>query len=201
MSKGCIISSIVGGGFLFGIFLIVMFFIGTYNSMVTLNETAETAWSQVENQYQRRYDLIPNLVNVVKGYAKHESGTFIAVTEARSKISQINFSAKDLNDPAKLQQFQQAQGELSSALSKLMVVVEAYPELKANENFKMLQNQLEGTENRIAVERRKFNESCKEYNVRIKKFPANFIAGMFGFTERAYFEGEQGTDKAPKVEF
>lgn len=201
MSKGCLISSVIGGGFLMLIVLVVLFFVGTYNSMVTLNEEATNAWAQVENQYQRRFDLIPNLVNTVKGYAKHESGTFTAVTEARSKISQINFSAKDLNDPAKFQQFQQAQGELSSALSKLMVVVEAYPELKANQNFLALQSQLEGTENRIAVERRKFNTAVKTYNVKIKRFPANFIAGMFGFSERPYFQGEEGTDKAPKVEF
>jgi len=201
MSKGCVISSIIGGAFLFGIFLIVMYFVSTYNSMVTLNETADNKWAQVENQYQRRFDLIPNLVEIVKGYAKHESGTFIAVTEARSKVSQINLSANDLSDPAKFQQFQNAQDGLSSALSKLMVVVEAYPELKANENFKKLQDELAGTENRIAVERMRFNDEIKSYNVKIKKFPANFIAGMFGFTERPYFEIEEGTEKAPKIEF
>lgn len=201
MSKGYLISLIVGGAFLFGVFLIVMYFISTYNSMVTLNETADSKWAQVENQYQRRFDLIPNLVEIVKGYAKHESGTFIAVTEARSKISQVNFSAKDLSDPAKFQQFQNAQDGLSSALSKLMVVVENYPDLKANENFKMLQIELAGTENRIAVERMRFNDEIKSYNIKIKKFPANFIAGMFGFSERPYFESDEESKVAPKIEF
>jgi LemA protein len=201
MSKGCLITSVVVGIFTFIVFAIVMYFVSSYNSMITLNENAENAWSQVENQYQRRFDLIPNLVNTVKGYASHEKETFIAVTEARSKISQINLSAKDLNDPAKLKMFQAAQDGLSGALSKLMVVVEKYPDLKANENFLALQSQLEGTENRISVERRKFNDECKTYNIKIKKFPANFIAGMFGFTERPYYQGEEGTEKAPKVEF
>lgn len=201
MGKSCLISLIGGGVIIFAIFLVVMYFISTYNSIITLNETAETAWSQVENQYQRRFDLIPNLVNVVKGYATHEKSTFVEVTEARSKVSQINLSAKDLNDPVKLQQFQAAQDGLSSALSKLMVVVEKYPDLKANENFKQLQNQLEGTENRISQERRRFNDAVKNYNIKIKRFPANFIAGIFGFSERPYFQSEKGTDKAPKVEF
>lgn len=201
MSKGCMISAIIGGAIIFGLFLIVMYFISTYNSMVTLNETADSKWAQVENQYQRRFDLIPNYVEIVKGYAKHESGTLIAVTEARSKVSQINLSADDLSDPIKFQQFQQAQDGLSSALAKLMVVVEAYPELKANENFKKLQDELAGTENRIAVERMRFNDEIKSYNIKIKKFPANFIAGIFGFSERPYFEIEKGTEKAPKMEF
>jgi len=201
MGKGCLISSIVGGAVIFFIFVIVMFFVSTYNGMVTTNEDATSAWAQVENQYQRRFDLIPNLVSTVKGYAKHESETFISVTEARSKVSQVNFTAKDLNDPVKLKQFQAAQDGLSSALSKLMVVVEKYPDLKANENFLTLQSQLEGTENRIAVERMRFNNSVMTYNKKIKQFPANFIAGMFAFSERPYFQSEEGTEKAPKVEF
>jgi len=201
MGKGCLISLFVGGGFLIAIFVLVMYFIGTYNSMVTTNEDATSAWAQVENQYQRRFDLIPNLVSTVKGYAKHESETFILVTEARSKVSQVNFTAKDLNDPVKFKQFQAAQDGLSSALSKLMVVVEKYPDLKAIESFKALQYELAGTENRIAVERMRFNNYVMTYNKKIKQFPANFIAGMFGFSERPYFQSEEGTEKAPKVEF
>jgi len=201
MGKGCTISLIVGGVIVFALFLFGMFLIGTYNSMVTFNEDATAGWAQVENQYQRRFDLIPNLVSTVKGYAKHESETFILVTEARSKVGQINIKASDLNDPAKLKQFQSAQDGLSGALSKLMVVIEKYPDLKANKNFLALQSQLEGTENRIAVERRRFNESVKVYNKKIKQFPANMMANMFGFSERPYFEGEEGTNKAPKVEF
>ena len=201
MSKGLLIFGGIATFFVLVVFILVMYFISTYNSMVTLNENAETAWSQVENQYQRRFDLIPNLVNTVKGYATHEKSTFVEVTEARSKVSQINLSAKDLNNPEMLAKFQAAQDGLSSALSKLMVVVEKYPELKANENFKQLQDQLEGTENRISVERRKFNNECKSYNIKIKRFPANIIAGMFGFTERPYFQAKEGTEEAPKVEF
>jgi LemA protein len=171
-----------------------------YNRMVELEENIDAQWSQVENVYQRRADLIPNLVNTVKGYAEHEQETLQAVIEARSKATSINLSADQLNGQA-LQNFQKAQEELSSALSRLMVVVERYPELKANQNFRDLQAQLEGTENRIAVERRKFNEATRAYNTYIRKFPQNLMAGIFNFEPRPYFEAEEGASEVPEVQF
>lgn len=173
---------------------------GTYNSMVTKDENVSASWAQVENVYQRRADLIPNLVNTVKGYASHEQETLQGVIEARSKATSVNLNADNLN-PQSLQQFQQAQDGLSSALSRLMVVVERYPDLKANENFRDLQAQLEGTENRITVERRKFNESARDFNTYIRSFPKNIYANMFGFEKKAYFEAEKGAEKAPEVSF
>ncbi|MGQ1890275.1 LemA family protein [Thermophagus sp. OGC60D27] len=171
-----------------------------YNRMVELEEGIDAQWSQVENVYQRRADLIPNLVNTVKGYASHEQETLQAVIEARSKATSINLSADQLNEQT-LQNFQKAQDGLSSALSRLMVVMERYPDLKANQNFLDLQAQLEGTENRIAVERRKFNEATRAYNTYIRKFPKNIIAGMFSFEPRPYFESDEGASKAPEVQF
>ena len=179
---------------------IVMLSCCQYNSMVAKDEAVGTAWSNVENQYQRRTDLIPNLVNVVKGYAKHEQGTLEAVITARSKATQITVDANNMT-PEKLQEYQKAQGEIGSALGKLLAITENYPDLKANENFKELQAQLEGTENRIAVERRKFNEVAKEYNTYIRRFPNSIISSIFGFNKRPYFEAEEGSEKAPKVEF
>lgn len=173
---------------------------GTYNTMVSMDEGVNGSWAQVENVYQRRADLIPNLVNTVKGYATHERETLEGVIEARSKATSVNLNADNLN-PQSLQQFQQAQDGLSSALSRLMVVVERYPELKANQNFQDLQAQLEGTENRIAVERRKFNESAQSFNTYIRKFPKNIYANIFGFEKKAYFEAEKGAEKAPEVNF
>ena len=151
-----------------------------YNSMVEKEEAVNTAWSNVENQYQRRADLIPNLVNTVKGYASHESETLESVVQARAKATQITLNAEDLT-PEKLQQYQKAQGEIGSALGRLMRITENYPELKANQNFQELQAQLEGTENRISVERRNFNQATQDYNTFIRKFPQNLIANMFGF--------------------
>lgn len=171
-----------------------------YNTMTEKEEAVNKAWSNVENQYQRRSDLIPNLVNTVKGYAQHEQSTLTAVLEARSKATQITVNADDLT-PEKLKEYQQAQGQVTSALGKLLAITEAYPDLKANENFKELQAQLEGTENRISVERRNFNEVVGDYNTYIRKFPQNMVAGIFGFEKRAYFEAEAGSEKAPKVEF
>lgn len=173
---------------------------GKYNGMVNKDEAVKTAWSQVENVYQRRADLIPNLVNTVKGYAAHEQGTFTAVIEARAKATSITIDPSKAT-PDQLKAFSNAQGELSSALARLMVVVEQYPNLKANENFMALQSQLEGTENRIAIERKRFNETAQGYNTYIRQFPNNIFAGMFGFQSRAYFEAEEGANKAPKVEF
>lgn len=171
-----------------------------YNTMTEKEEAVNKAWSNVENQYQRRSDLIPNLVNTVKGYAEHEQSTLTAVLEARSKATQITVNADDLT-PEKLKEYQAAQGQVTSALGKLLAITEAYPDLKANENFKELQAQLEGTENRISVERRNFNEVVGDYNTYIRKFPQNIIAGIFDFEKRAYFEAEAGTETAPKVEF
>ncbi|MFA0961003.1 LemA family protein [Roseivirga sp. BDSF3-8] len=171
-----------------------------YNSMVTKEEQVAQAWSQVENQYQRRADLIPNLVNTVKGYADFEQETLTNVIEARSKATSINVDADNLN-PDQIQQFQQAQEQLSGALSRLLVTVERYPELKANQNFSELQAQLEGTENRISVERGRFNEAVQEYNAYIRRFPQNITAGMFGFDKKGYFEASEGAETPPTVEF
>lgn len=180
--------------------VIAIYFTSTYNSMVAQEEAVSTAWSNVENQYQRRSDLIPNLVNTVKGYAAHEKETFDAVVSARAKATQTTVSIDDLT-PEKMQAYQRAQGEVGSALSRLLAVTENYPELKANENFKELQVQLEGTENRISVERRNFNKTTREYNTAIRKFPRNIVAGMFGFEKHPYFEAEEGSEKAPEVKF
>ena len=171
-----------------------------YNSMVEKEEAVNTAWSNVENQYQRRTDLIPNLVNTVKGYASHEQETLESVVNARSKATQITLNADELT-PEKLKAYQAAQGEVGSALSRLLAVTENYPELKANENFQELQAQLEGTENRISVERRNFNQVTQDYNTYIRKFPNNLFAGMFGFDKKPYFEAEAGSQKAPEVKF
>ncbi len=174
---------------------------GKYNSLVKQDEAVKTAWAQVENVYQRRLDLIPNLVETVKGYAKHEKGVFIEVTAARAGVGQIKIDAGLLNDPAALQSFQKAQANLSNALSRLLAVAENYPNLKANENFLALQSQLEGTENRITVERKRYNDTAQGYNTSIRQFPANFIAGMFSFKAKAYFESEPAAAKAPVVKF
>lgn len=171
-----------------------------YNKMVTMDEQVTSSWAQVENVYQRRADLIPNLVNTVKGYAAHEQETLTGVIEARSKATSVNIDPSKLT-PQSMQQFNQAQEGLSSALSKLMVVVERYPDLKANQSFLDLQAQLEGTENRIAVERRKFNETTQTYNAYIRQFPRVIYAGWFGFEKKTYFEAQQGADKAPEVSF
>jgi len=184
------------------VFSIFSWFTRSYNRMVTLDEGVKAAWSQVENVYQRRFDLIPNLVETVKGYAAQERETFTAVTEARARAGGVmNVSDEVLNNPESFQRFQQAQSELSGALQRLLVVTENYPELKSNQNFLALQDQLEGTENRIAVERRNFNETAREYNTYIRHFPRAFIANMSGFTQRAYFESSEGADTAPKVQF
>lgn len=171
-----------------------------YNTMVQLDEQTTSQWAQVENVYQRRADLIPNLVNTVKGYATHEQSTLEGVIEARSKATSVTIDPTNLT-PESIQQFNQAQQGLSSALSKLMVVVEAYPDLKANQNFLDLQAQLEGTENRITVERQKFNDITMSYNAYIRKFPQIIYSGWFGFEKKAYFEAEAGSNVAPKVEF
>ncbi|MCD6660671.1 MAG: LemA family protein [Lentimicrobium sp.] len=182
------------------VLLLVMMLSGRYNRLVTLEEGVTASWAQVENVYQRRADLIPNLVNTVKGYADFEQSTLTQVIEARAKATSVTIDPTNLNE-ASLQQFQQAQEGLGSALSRLMVVVERYPDLKANQNFMDLQAQLEGTENRITVERRTFNETAQAYNTEIRRFPNNMLAGMFGFEKKAYFQAESGAEKAPEVQF
>lgn len=172
----------------------------SYNKMVSMDESVSAQWSNVENVYQRRADLIPNLVNTVKGYAAHEKETLDAVITARSKATSVTIDPSNI-DAESLQQFQEAQSGLSSALSRLMMVMEQYPDLKANQNFLELQAQLEGTENRIAVERRKFNETAQSFNTYIRKFPQVIFAGMFNFEKKAYFEAEKGAEQAPEVQF
>jgi LemA protein len=196
LSKGWIIAIVIV------LFIILLISWGSriYNNLVKKDEAVNQQWANVENVYQRRADLIPNLVATVKGVANFEQSTLTAVIEARAKATSVSIDPKNL-DEASLQKFQEAQNGLSSALARLMVVVEKYPELKATQNFMELQAQLEGTENRITVERRTFNESAQAYNTYMRGFPANIFAGLYGFQKKAYFEAEAGTEKAPKVEF
>ena len=196
MKKGLVVIIAVVA-VVFGIFF---WFQGNYNKMVKMDEGVQAAWSQVENVYQRRADLIPNLVATVKGYAAHEQQTLEGVINARSKATQITVDPQNLTSE-ELVKYQKAQGELGSALGKLLAITENYPDLKANQQFLELQVQLEGTENRIAVERKKFNDSAREYNTTIRQFPKNIVAGMFGFEKKPYFEAQEGAQQAPKVEF
>jgi LemA protein len=187
------------------VFVLLVFFSsfrGTYNTMVRMDESINAAWAQVENQYQRRYDLIPNLVETVKGYAAQEQETLTAVTEARSRAGGVmQMDESLLDDPEAFARFQEAQAGLGSALQRLLMVTENYPDLKSNQNFLALQDQLEGTENRIAVERQRFNEAARSYNTYIRQFPRVIIANMTGFDEKAYFKASAGAETAPKVEF
>ncbi len=201
MKKGLIITLGVVAFIVIIIILTISWGVGVYNKLVSLNESVNQAWSQVENQYQRRYDLIPNLVETVKGVANFEKETYIAVTEARAKVGQVRITADQLTDPNAFQKFQEAQDGLSNAISRLLVVAENYPQLKANENFLQLQAQLEGTENRISVERMKFNQVVQDYNTQIKRFPAAVIANMTGFKEKQYFRATTGAEQAPRVQF
>lgn len=180
--------------------IVVFFGISMYNGLVTSEENVNSQWANVETQYQRRADLIPNLVNTVKGYAKHEKETLEGVIAARSQATQIKVDSKDLT-PEKLAEYQKAQGAVTSALGKLLAITENYPDLKANQNFLELQAQLEGTENRITVARKNFNDAAQAYNTSIRRFPKSIFASMFGFDKRPYFDAEEGADKAPKVEF
>ena len=185
---------------LFAIVIAASFTSCSYNSIVEADENINAQWAKVENQYQRRADLVPNLVNTVKGYASHESETLEAVVAARAKATQITVDPANLTEE-NLQKYQEAQGELSSALGKLLAITENYPDLKANQNFLELQAQLEGTENRIAVSRKEFNEVVNSYNVAIRRFPANLVAGMFGFERKARFTAAEGAQTAPTVAF
>ena len=202
MSKGLKTGLIVLGIIVLIIFSLYGCVTGSYNSMVAADENVKAAWSQVENVYQRRFDLIPNLVNTVKGYASHEEKVFTEIAEMRSRAGGvINVSDEVLNDPESFEKFQKMQSDLSGALQRLLAVAENYPELKANENFRDLQSQLEGTENRIAVERKRFNEAVQAYNMLVRRFPQAFLANMFGFREKAYFRADEQAATAPKVEF
>ena len=200
MKKGCLIWIIIGAFLALVVVGLVSWGTRVYNQMVTLQEGVTSQWGNVETQYQRRADLIPNFVNTVKGAAEFEQETLTRVIEARAKASQVTIDPTNMT-AENMQQFQAAQGELSSALSRLLVVVEKYPELKATQNFRDLQVELEGTENRISVERRKFNEVAQSFNTYIKRFPQNFLAGMFGFNAKPYFEAMEGAEKAPQVQF
>lgn len=196
MKKGTITLLVIG--------VLILILVGgtltTYNGLVAKDEAVATAWGNVQSQYQRRADLIPNLVSTVKGYAKHESGTLESVVAARAKATQMTIDASNIT-PEKLKQFQAAQGELSQALGRLMAIQENYPDLKANENFSELQAQLEGTENRINESRNLYNTAVQTYNVSVRRFPASIVASMFGFDKKTQFEAEAGAEKAPKVEF
>ncbi|MBQ8274521.1 MAG: LemA family protein [Bacteroidaceae bacterium] len=180
--------------------LVAVWGISSYNGLVSMDEGVQNKWADVETQYQRRADLIPNLVNTVKGYAAHESETLQAVVDARAKATSVNIDPSNMS-AEQIANFQKAQDGVSSALSRLLVTVEKYPDLKANENFKELQVQLEGTENRISVARRDYNESARKYNTTLRSFPKNILAGMFGFEKKAYFEAQEGSEQAPTVQF
>ncbi|MDD6495584.1 MAG: LemA family protein [Prevotella stercorea] len=192
-NKGLIITIVV-------IVLVALWGISSYNGLVGMDENVSNKWANVETQYQRRSDLIPNLVNTVKGYAKHESQTLEAVMAARSQATQVKIDPSNCT-PQQLAAYQKAQGDVTTALGKLLAITENYPDLKANQNFLELQSQLEGTENRINVARKDFNDSAKKYNTSLRRFPRNIIASIFGFEKRNYFEAEAGAEKAPKVEF
>ena len=182
------------------VLILLLWGVSGYNGLVSMDEQVAGKWANVETQYQRRADLIPNLVNTVKGYATHEKETLQGVMEARSKATQVKVDADDLS-PERIAEFQKAQGELSTALGRLLAIREQYPDLKANQNFLELQSQLEGTENRITVARKDFNDAAKAYNVAIRRFPKNILAGLFGFDKKSYFEAESGAEKAPEVQF
>lgn len=192
-NKGLIITVVV-------IALVAIWGISSYNGLVSMDENVSNSWANVETQYQRRSDLIPNLVNTVKGYAKHESETLESVMAARSQATQVKIDPSNCT-PQQLAAYQKAQGDVTTALGKLLAITESYPDLKANQNFLELQSQLEGTENRINVARKDFNDTAKKYNTSLRRFPRNIIASMFGFEKRNYFEAEAGAEKAPKVEF
>lgn len=192
-NKGLIITIVV-------IALVAIWGISSYNGLVSMDENVSNQWANVETQYQRRSDLIPNLVNTVKGYAKHESETLESVMAARSQATQVKIDPSNCT-PQQLATYQKAQGDVTTALGKLLAITENYPDLKANQNFLELQSQLEGTENRINVARKDFNDTAKKYNTSLRRFPRNIIASMFGFEKRNYFEAEAGAEKAPKVEF
>jgi LemA protein len=201
MSRTLTVLLVVIGSILILVLLVVGWGIATYNRIISAEETVKAAWGQVENQYQRRLDLVPNLVETVKGFAKQEREVLENVTNARARVGQLTVTPEVLKDPEAFARFQQAQDGLSSALSRLLAVIENYPNLKSNENFLQLQSQLEGTENRIAVARNRFNEAVQSYNMLIRRFPAAMIANMYGFSELQYFKSTVGAEQAPAVKF
>lgn len=193
---------LIGVGAIVGLgILLVLYYMGAYNGLVTKQEAVNNSWAQVQTQYQRRADLVPQLVATVKGVANFEKDTLTAVVEARAKVGSMQVGKDVVDNPDAFRKFEAAQGQLTGALSRLMVVVEKYPELKATSNFSELQSQLEGTENRIAVARRDFNSTVEDYNVGIRRMPTSIIAGMSGFKEKSYFEAASGSEKAPEVKF
>jgi LemA protein len=200
-SRGALIALVVVGAIVVVVLGLALWGIGAYNRLVGLDEGVQSAWSQVENQYQRRAELIPNLVETVKGFASQEQKVLLGVTEARAKVGQITVTKEVLEDAGAFAKFQAAQDQFSSAISRLLAVAENYPQLKSNENFLALQNQLEGTENRIAVERRNFNQVVQAYNTTIRKFPGSIVAGFGGFREKQYFKAKEGAETAPQVKF
>ena len=200
-SRGCLIAGVVVGGLVAVVLVAVMWGTGVYNNLVREDEGVRGAWGQVETQYQRRMDLIPNLVETVKGFAAQEKGVLLGVTEARAKVSQITVTKEVLEDPEAFAKFQRAQDGLGAALSRLLMVTENYPQLKSNENFMALMTQLEGSENRISVARQRYNEAVQSFNTRIRTFPTSLIASFTGFREKQYFKASEGADTAPKVNF
>jgi LemA protein len=200
-SRGVLIALVAVGGLVVLLLGVALWGVGVYNKLVSLDEGVQSGWSQVENQYQRRAELIPNLVETVKGFAAQEKGVLLGVTEARAKVSQITVTKEVLEDPDAFAKFQAAQDQFSSAISRLLAIQENYPQLKSNENFLALQNQLEGTENRIAVERRNYNQVVQLYNTAIRKIPGSLVAGFGGFREKQYFKAKEGADTAPQVKF
>jgi LemA protein len=197
-SRGCLVALIIVGVIAVGL---AMWGMGVYNSLVGLDEGVRSAWSQVESQYQRRADLIPNLVNTVKGYAQQEKDVLLGVTEARARVGQLTVTKDVLEDPDAFSKFQAAQDQLSGALSRLLAVAENYPNLKSNENFLALQTQLEGTENRITVERQRYNQAVQTYNTTIRRFPGSLIASFTGFRDKQYFKAKEGAENVPEVKF
>lgn len=201
MNKLATIALVILGALVITAFLVIGWGVSVYNGVVSADEGVKSSWSQVENQYQRRYDLIPNLVETVRGYAKQEREVLENVTNARARVGQVTVTPGVINNPASFERFQAAQDELGTALSRLLAVVENYPTLKSNENFLVLQSQLEGTENRIAVERRRYNESVQKFNSMIRRFPGTIVAGIAGFQEAAYFKSIAGAEETPQVRF
>ena len=200
-SRGCIIAAVAGGAVIVVLLGLVMWGVGIYNGLVRSDEAVRSDWAQVESQYQRRADLIPNLVSTVKGYAQQEKDVLLGVTEARARVGQMAVTKDVLEDPNAFARFQAAQDGLSSALSRLLVVAENYPQLKSDQNFRDLQVQLEGTENRIQVARQRFNTTVQAYNTQVRTFPTAMIAGFTGFQEKAYFQSKAGSENAPEVKF
>jgi len=200
-SRGCLIAGIIAGAILVVVLAVVMWGVGIYNGLVKSDEAVRSDWAQVESQYQRRADLIPNLVSTVKGFASQEQTVLLGVTEARARVGQMTVTKEVLDDPQAFAKFQAAQDGLSSALSRLLVVAENYPQLKSDQNFRDLQVQLEGTENRIQVARGRFNTTVQAFNTQVRTFPTSMVAGFTGFKEKAYFASKAGSENAPEVKF